>query len=146
LWFATRGNTFVYDGKVCTVFAHEGKPFKNVRTLLEDRAGNIWLAGNDGLWRYNGSVCTQFASNFTGYVYQDKDDNIWTSSETAKGWSLSRYDAGSLKGALFPRPVVTEVRSNEGMIFGILEARDGNIWFGTLKGVSRYDGSTVTGF
>ncbi len=146
LWFATRGNTFVYDGKAFTVFAHEGKPFKNVRTLMEDRAGNIWLAGNDGLWRYNGSVCLQFTGNFVGYVYQDRKDNIWTSSDAGRGWVLSRYDGESLRGMLYARPVVTEIRSNEGMIFGILEDKDGGIWFGTLNGVYRYNGISVTDF
>jgi ligand-binding sensor domain-containing protein len=33
-----------------------------------------------------------------------------------------------------------------GMIFGILEANDGSIWFGTDKGVYRYDGNTFTDF
>jgi ligand-binding sensor domain-containing protein len=32
------------------------------------------------------------------------------------------------------------------MIFGILEADDGNIWFGTSNGVYRYDGNTITRF
>jgi len=29
------------------------------------------------------------------------------------------------------------------MIFGILEANDGSIWFGAMDGVYRYDGKTV---
>lgn len=32
------------------------------------------------------------------------------------------------------------------MIFGILEAYDGSIWFGTLNGVYRYDGMTLNDF
>jgi hypothetical protein len=32
------------------------------------------------------------------------------------------------------------------MICGILEAYDGSIWFGTGKGVNRYDGNTITDF
>lgn len=35
---------------------------------------------------------------------------------------------------------------NKGMIFGILEATDGSIWFGALDGVYRYDGNTITDF
>ena len=43
--------------------------------------------------------------------------------------------------------MVPEVlKANEGMIFGILEANDGSIWFGTLDGVKRFDGKTVNGF
>ncbi|MFB2121007.1 two-component regulator propeller domain-containing protein [Parapedobacter sp. 2B3] len=158
LWFATRGNTFVYDGKTFTVFARDGKPFTNVRSIIEDKKGNIWLGGNDGLWRYDGSTFTHFTQEFVGYIYEDKKGNIWTSSErdqtksfkidlqntgNQKGWSLSRYHEKSLANhAMLPELI----RTGEGMIFGILEADDGNIWFGTLNGVYRYDGKTITRF
>lgn len=150
-WFATRGNTFVYDGKTFTVFTHEGKPFTNVRSLIEDKKGTIWLGGNDGLWRYDPSALlraggkgfTQITRNFIGYIHEDKKGNIWTSSETAQGWVLSRYDAQALSNA---KPLATEINPNEGkMLFGILEASDGSIWFGA-DGVYRYDGNTITNF
>jgi ligand-binding sensor domain-containing protein len=80
-WFATRGNTFVYDGKTFSVFTHSGKPFINVRTMIEDKKGNIWLGGNDGLWRYDGITFTNIDENFVGYIYEDKMGNIWTGSE-----------------------------------------------------------------
>ncbi|HEY5392727.1 MAG TPA: two-component regulator propeller domain-containing protein [Hanamia sp.] len=163
-WFATRGSTFVYDGKTFTVFTHEDKPFTNVRTIIEDKKGNIWLGGMDGLWRYNGSTFTNFTQNFVGYIYEDKKGNIWTGSESAKSqdWALSRYDEKSLSGFVSAkgqwvlsrydekslsnkRPTVTEIKPEEGMIFGILEANDGSIWFGAF-GVYRYDGNTITDF
>ena len=105
---ATRGNTFVYDGKTFTVFTHNGKPFNNVRTIIEDKKGNIWLGGNDGLWRYDGSTFTNFTQNFVGYIYEDKKGNIWTSSASTngQGWALSRYDEKSLSNK---KPTVTEI-------------------------------------
>jgi len=159
-WFATGGNTFVYDGKKLTVFTHDGKPFTNVRTIIEDRKGNIWLGGADGLWRYSGGTFTNFTHNFVGYIYEDKKGNIWTSTErdnseasaipgfdgrpsSDKAWALYRYDGKSLYDK---KPTVKEMASKEDMITGILEANDGSIWFGTTRGVYRYDGSTVTGF
>lgn len=151
-WFATRGNTFVYEarlvdkqGKPFTVFTHENKPFKNVRSLIEDKKGNIWLGGNDGLWRFNGSTFTNFTQQFVGHIIEDKMGNIWTSSEKGnnQGWSLSRYDAMSLSDR---SPIVTEIVNKNAMYFGILEASDGSIWFGSLGGVNRYDGRTVTDF
>ena len=152
-WFGTRGNTFVYDarlpdgqGKAFTIVTHEGKPFRNVRWIIEDKKGNIWLGGPDGLWRNDGSTFTNFTQNFVGYIYEDKKGNIWTSSQTAQGWALSRYDEKSLSNSPFIKPAVTEVKSNEGMIFGILEAYDGSIWFGTLNGVYRYNGNTFNDF
>ena len=154
-WFGTRGNTFVYDGKAFTTLTHNGKPFMNVRTIIEDKKGNIWLGGNDGLWRNDGSTFTNFTQNFVGYIYEEKNGNIWTSSQKDNGWVLSRYDEKSLSNSLFInspfiKPTITEVKpkyaGNKGMIFGILEANDGTIWFGALDGVHRYDGKTITHF
>lgn len=159
LWFATRGNTFVYDGKTFTVFRkNDGKPFTNVRTIIEDKKGNIWLAGNDGLWRYDGHKFTNFIRAFAGYVYEDKKGNIWTSSDSdkkkdvgtglqtasgQKNWMLSRFNEKSLSGNTVKPEII---RANEGMIFGIMQASDGSIWFGTFDGVHRYDGNTVIDF
>jgi ligand-binding sensor domain-containing protein len=145
-WFATRDNTFAYDGKTFTVFTHNGKPFKNVRCIIEDKNGNIWLAGNDGLWRYDGSSFTNFTQNFVGYIYEDKNGNILTGSSKSsydRTWRISRFDGKSLSNK---KPTVTEIKSEEGMYFGILEALDGSIWVGSGSGVYRYDGKTFTDF
>ena len=163
-WFGTGGNACSYDGKTFTILTYNGKPFKNVRSIIEDKKGNILLGGYDGLWRYDGKTFTNFTRNFVGYIYEDKEGNIWTSSESANGqglalshfdekplsglvsatgrWVLSRYDEKSLSNKT---PTVTEIKPNAGMIFGILEANDGSIWFGAL-GVYRYDGTTITDF
>lgn len=159
LWLATRSNTFIYDGKTFTVFKKsDGQPFSNVRTLIEDRKGAIWLAGNDGLWRYDGHTFTNFIGAFTGYVYQDRKGAIWTSSDSdkrgtfglglqsmssQKGWQLSRFTENALSTNV---PAPTIIRANEGMLFGILEAHDGSIWFGSLDGVHRYDGKSIMDF
>jgi ligand-binding sensor domain-containing protein len=165
LWFGTRGYTFIYDGKTFTTITNkDGKPFANVRSIIEDKKGNIWLGGHDGLWRYNSSTFTNFTQNFVGYIYEDKKGNIWTSSEntnpqglalprygenflsgsvSARGqWMLSRYDEKSLSNK---KPTVTEI-INKPMIFGILEDDKGSIWFGSVDGVYRYDGNTITSF
>lgn len=159
-WFATKGNTFMYDGKKLIALTHDGKLFTNVRCIIEDKGGNIWLGGNDGLWRYDGSTFTNFAHNFVGYIYEDKKGNIWTCSQSANDqnrivsqyagkslsnqvWKLSRYDEKTLSNK---KPTVTEIKSKEGMICGILEANDGSIWFGADDGVYRYNGNTITDF
>src|SRR5690606_38327090 len=121
-WFATRGNTFVYDarlsdgqGKTFTAVTQNGKPFKNVRAIIEDAKVNIWLGGNDGLWRYNGRTFTNFTEDFVGSIIEDRKGNIWTSSQGTQGWVLSRYDEKSLS---HKKPAVTEINPNEGrMLF-----------------------------
>ena len=161
-WFGTRGNACFYDGKRFTVFTHAGKPFTNVRSIIVDRKSNVWLGGNNGLWRYDGHTFTNFTENFVGYVYEDKEGNIWTSSQENRSningsyatipltfgvgsggnWVLCCYNAGSLSNK---KPTVSLVKPNAGMICGILEANDGSIWFGAF-GVYHYDGKTITGF
>ncbi|MGC3944811.1 MAG: two-component regulator propeller domain-containing protein [Chryseolinea sp.] len=143
LWFGTRGRAFIYDGKSFITVTHEGKQFINVRTIMHDSKGNIWLAGSPGLWRYDGKAFTNINTNFVGYVYEDRKGNIWTSSETNHGWMLTRYEAKTLYGNT---PASKEINARDGkMLFGILEASDGSIWFGA-DGVYRYDGTTVTDF
>ncbi|MBS7253878.1 ligand-binding sensor domain-containing protein [Flavobacterium branchiicola] len=144
-WFATRNNTFTYDGNTFSVFTHNNKPFKNVRTLIEDKKGNIWLGGPDGLWRYNGNTFTNFTKNFVGYIMEDKEGNIWTSSQKDNSgvWALFRYDEKSLSDK---KPAVTEIKSGGNGLFGILETHDGNIWFGSMNGVYRYDGKSIFDF
>jgi len=146
LWFGTDGNAFVYDGKKFTVVTRNGKPFKNVRTIIEDKKGNIWLGGNDGLWRYDGTTFADITYNFVLYVYEDREGNIWASSGSGNGpnnSALYRYDEKTLSNK-YALPDI--IKSKEGLIFGILEANDGSIWFGTLNAVNRYDGKTITDF
>jgi ligand-binding sensor domain-containing protein len=141
-WFGTTGSASVYDGKTFIVVTHNGKPFTNVRSIIEDKKSNIWFGGKDGLWRYNGKVYTTLSRNFVGYIYEDKNGNIWTSAASADnhGWRLFRYDEKSLYKE---RQAVTEITANKGA-FGISEAQHGKIWFGASDGVYSYDGNSIT--
>lgn len=146
-WFATRGNTYIYDGKTYIILSHQGKPFTNVRSVIEDQKGHIWFGGPAGLWRYDGQVFTNYNKDFVGYIHEDREGNIWTSSKSTQyaRWVLSRYEKNASSSTAQPTviEVIPESEANKGMIFGILDAADGNIWFGALDGVYRYDGRTV---
>jgi ligand-binding sensor domain-containing protein len=176
LWIGTRGDACYYDGKTFTVFKNkDGKAFYNVWSIIEDRKGNIWFGGSiikerkrvsdkgtiltieaRGLWRYDGSTFTNVTQRGASAIIEDKKGNIWTASEidppvgevappVGKFWALSRYDQNSLYNK---KPTVTEIMTIKGlgMLCGILEANDGSIWFGSLNGVYRYDGKTITDF
>ncbi len=142
-WFGTRGKTFINDGKTFIPVPQSGQSFTNVRCIIEDKKGNIWLGGNDGLWSYDGKTYTNITKDFIGYIYEDKKGNIWTGSKSTKGWALSRYDNTAFKNE---KKTPTEIKTGEGMFFGILEDSDGNIWSGTLNGVYRYDGISFDDF
>jgi ligand-binding sensor domain-containing protein len=165
LWFGAQGeNMFVYDKKIFTVLKNkDGKPFYNVWGILEDKIGNIWFGatiindrrsngkGGDtlfvetGLWRYDGRTFTKVSQRGAYAMMEDKKANIWTTGEvTLNGdWALFRYDQKYLYDK---EPTVTEIKSQSGMLLGILEDAKGNIWFGSGRGVYRYDGKTITDF
>ena len=114
-----------------------------MQRLIEDKKGNIWLGGSDGLWRYDGSTFTNFTQNFVGCVYEDKKGNNWTSGlNDNRMFAFSRYDEKSLSNK---KPTVTEITQSLNL-FGILQANDGGFWFGAFDGVYRYDGNTITDF
>ena len=158
LWFGTRGDACFYDGKTFTVLRNkDGEAFYNVWGITEDRKGNIWLGGSilkdrkgstlfleGGLWRYDGSTVTKVSQRGAYAIIEDKKGNIWTTGEVnPKVWALSSYDAKSLYDKM---PTVTEIMSGPPALLGLLEANDGSIWFGSMNGVYRYDGKTITDF
>jgi ligand-binding sensor domain-containing protein len=160
LWFgAQQEDMFVYDGKTYTVLKNkDGKAFNNVWSIIEDKKGNIWFGAtiiedkrgdtsfvSQGLWRYDGSTYTKVSQRGAYAIIQDKKGNIWTSGEVKPygDWALSRYDAKSLYNK---KPTVTEIKSQSGMLLGILEDAKGDIWVGSGSGVYRYDGKTFTDF
>jgi len=131
LWFATRTGVSRFDGKSFTNFkTAAGKDFDNARTVIEDRAGNVWIGGNDGLIRYRDGKLETLNSSFTGYLYEDKSGNVWTSSRSERGWSLSKYDGKTFE------LVIDQFGAGDfqGQVFGIHEDNVGNIWYGTVRG------------
>lgn len=138
-WIGTRGETCTYDGKTFTRFTNaEGGPFVNVRCITIDQEGAIWLGGNNGLWRYRDTTLTNFDTNFVGYIYEDRQGNIWTSSAVESEintWALSRYDKRPFP---YENPTGTIIKKADNMFFGILEDKDGGIWWGSLRGVCRF--------
>jgi len=160
-WFGTRGYACFYDGKKFTVFKNkDGKAFHNVWGITEDKKGQIWFGATTiedrkgdtlivkaGLWRYDGSTFAKINQRGTSAIIEDKKGNIWTTGAVnpngVGAWTFSRYDQNSLYNK---KPEVAEIMSIEKMLCGIFEANDGSIWFGSLNGVYRYDGKTITDF
>lgn len=147
IWIGTRGNACCFDGVAFTELKNaQGKSFENVRSIIEDREGNVWLGGQDGLWRYKDGSFVNFSTDFIGYLFQDSKGNLWTSSGAdgqTFNWVLSRYDRKSLQEG---KTAATVVKKEEGYLFGILEDGEGDIWFGGMRGVCRYDGQSFDDF
>ena len=144
MWIGTRGEACYFEnGKFTRILNTDGSTFNNVRSIIEDKTGTIWLGGNDGLWSYNASnknkdgvsySFTKHSSTFVGYIYEDSKGSIWTGSVGADpgSWVLTRYDHETLPIDKFN---ATQILTQAGQLFGIIEDHEGAIWFGHERGV-----------
>jgi ligand-binding sensor domain-containing protein len=150
LWIGTAKGINRYDGKSFTEFTGiDGLPFQRVASLFEDDAGNIWIgsnakqAGGKGLCRYDGhSVSECISPGFVMYIRQDRNGNLLLAHNDyprTVNFTLYNYD-GKTFSKIFEQ---TEPPGNPA-IFGMIGDRNGNVWFGTAKGVCRYDGKAVS--
>jgi len=89
----------------------------NVWSVCQDRQGNMWFGGTDGVTRYDGSRYTDFRYNVGGagnrgedHVYQlfcDEDGTLWAGHLT--GLSSFDYDSGVFRNHPSPDGSVRDV-------------------------------------
>lgn len=119
----------------------QGLRHDQIRSMIQDKIGNIWLGTDDGLTKYDGKFFYHYTTqqglnnNLILYVFQDSKDIIWFG--TFRG-GLTSYD-----GSRF-----TTYTTKEGMpdniVNVIFEDSYGNIWVGTGKGVAKFNGESFT--
>lgn len=145
IWVGTNRGINCYDGISFTGFIVKADmEFLQVVSLLEDKAGNIWIGSGKGLFRYDGkNLSDQIKLNFVMYLRLDKKGNLlmaFNDFPRNNKFALYRYE-----GMVFNK--ITEQKSDEiPAIFGMIEDGSGNIWFGTNKGVCRYNRKIFTYF
>ena len=154
IWVGTRGTLSIFDplakpkpNKVIftEITNSQGKAFENIWSILEDKKGNIWLGGQHGLWRYDGNSFTNLTTVSVISIYEDKKGTVWFThgANATHKTGFSYYDQKSLLGS---DPKATQVFIGGGMLWGMIEDKDGTIWVGKLNGVLRYDGKSVNYF
>lgn len=141
VWLATYRGLSYYNGASFEHYTREqGLPDNNVRSVLEDKNGNVWMIFlGSGVGKFDGDSLILYRDNLpTKYNYrllEDKKGNIWWGSN--KG--LCKYD-----GEFF-----TQYTRNEGLVSNssvkIVQDKEGNIWIPNRKtGLSKFDGKTFT--
>ena len=151
IWFGTRGALFRYDGKTFVNFTKKhslnimGSSY--IPTLI-DRRGHLWFGGANGLFHYDGKKVQRVFQPACFSLFEDSRGKIWFSGGTLKGEDpkpgfsvLNSFDlSAGLENIVVKREQI-EIR--QGAIFGLCEDKDGNIWFGTGRGIGRIDGGKV---
>jgi ligand-binding sensor domain-containing protein len=124
---------FFIDGQLC----------QHVRTIFQDRNGNLWFGTNIyGLMRYDGDTLEYFSEKDglgggrINSIVEDKEGNVWFS--TFKG--LTKYD-----GNVFTNYNVADGPVHND-VWSIVIDRKGLFWLGTVEGVIQFDGQKSSYF
>jgi signal transduction histidine kinase/ligand-binding sensor domain-containing protein/DNA-binding response OmpR family regulator len=147
----------VEHGKV--VFKHKYNCFKyypsngmymEIRNMIEDSEGRIWVGTSDGLMSFDGNFKrpdqikfeiyqdgSDIADNDIYALYKDKKAQIWVSVFGGGLNKLICYDHENRK------PVFQSYGLKEGLksdvILSIVEDGKSNLWLATEMGISRFD-------
>lgn len=144
MWFATDDGLNKFDGSEFTVYRHTDDRrsivSSDIRTLYEDRRGNLWVGTGGGIALYDRKL-----DNFINYapgadlsvtsICEDGDGRIWVASY---GGGLSVLNPADQTVSHFKarRPADRAVVSQP--ILKLFRDHKGRIWLGTNTGLYLY--------
>ncbi|HLC84049.1 MAG TPA: two-component regulator propeller domain-containing protein, partial [Bacteroidia bacterium] len=139
IWFSTFENgIYKYDGNSLKNYTtKDGLASDYVRSLCEDKAGNIWIGTMGGLNRYDGGkfmLCKDGnGKNIPSAmaIFKDSKDGIWFASNGG----LFKYTGNENQFLSFSEK---DGLPSNGLL-SIAEDVDGNIWCAGFNGISRVD-------
>lgn len=153
VWIGTESGLVSYDAtkKIFTLYKGDlagdlsGKPIK---TLLEDKRGDIWIGTWDrGLFRYSSSQKKFFhypkmnSRNSAHVLYEDKRGNIWVASWDG-GLALLQnpYDMENFSWKEFKHDPEDPKSLVDNLVYSIgTDATTGDMWVGSRTGLSVMD-------
>ncbi len=106
-------------------------PESNFGSILEDQDGNVWFGTRgSGTYKFDGLNWTQHLSGMDiRPTIVDKDGRIWAITDDN---GVLSYDGDTW----------TRYKTDDGLasnsVYGVIEARDGTLWFATEAGASQY--------
>ena len=114
VWIGTvnEGLSRFKDGRFATVSVQDGLPSNAIGTLLEDDLGNLWLGSNRGIIRVSRRALND-------YLDGKQSSAAWRVFGLSEGLSTLGCSGASQPSAC--------------------KARDGRLWFSTIKGVAVVD-------
>ena len=142
IWMSGAGLTQLKDGKF---IVYENKDLigkYDLRTVIEDSTGGVWIGTNGGgLWRFKDGKYTSFTKK-EGLV----NDTVFSLCEGADGAIWIGTEDGL---NLFKDEHLTSYEKAKGMADGVVrmisKTKDGVMWFGTNNGLSYFkDGVFAT--
>jgi ligand-binding sensor domain-containing protein len=146
MWFGTAGGLVHYDGKKLVTFtAEDGLAEDRAHFIVEDLEGNLWIKSSSGLQvtQYNGE-------EFSTFTIGDLPDLTWVNNQVVDRKGRVWFPANPHGAARFDGQNWKIITAEDGLInnhvLSITEDQAGNMWFGMVGGVSKYDGEAFTSF
>ena len=155
LWVGTseRGLLHVHQGSTDVFAPSDGLSGDSVRSLFEDKEGNIWIATSDGLDRFRGlavptiSAAQGLSSSGVFSVLAATDGSIWLS--TTNGLSRwregqvtiyrTRSDRAASGGDRRVLPEIVDSGLPDNAITSLFQDGRGRIWVSTLCGIAYFE-------
>lgn len=141
LFFQGKANAQLLPIRIFNV--QDGLSQSEVKTIVQDSVGYLWLGTADGLSRFDGTTFKNFSihnglsGNNITTAYMDGDSLIWfglaQNGITIYNQKTRKFTPFTYNDSIYPNAVTSITRS-----------KDGAIWIGTLnKGLLRYDGQKL---
>ncbi|WP_291856494.1 two-component regulator propeller domain-containing protein [Marinilabilia sp.] len=123
----------------------------NIRALLEDSAGRLWIGTQNGLncyypetdeivsYFYDNSDETTINDNVINVLFEDGKNNLWVGTNSGLNKIIANHSAGekfSFKG--FP----SQDRIGNELVTNILADKKENLWVGFYRGMVVFDTET----
>ncbi|HET9710989.1 MAG TPA: two-component regulator propeller domain-containing protein, partial [Pyrinomonadaceae bacterium] len=133
-WFCTAKGVARRIGQSIEKLQPWGRKTDGAIRAYEDRQGNVWIAGSQGLVRATASGLELAAAGMNvRYMYGDRDGNLWVGTN---GDGLFRFKDRAVR--MFT--IADGLPSNVPMT--VLTSHDGSLWSGfNCGGLARFDGS-----
>lgn len=134
LWFSSGADLYMYWGNRLTSFStRDGLPGNEIKAILEDSKGRIWIGAEGGLTCFDGKEFilyslenTALHDNACYFILEDIQGYLWIGN--SKG--LAYFDGKGFKTYTSERLGL----SGRSWLTGIKDT-NGMLWFGTTEGV-----------
>ncbi|MDE2954447.1 MAG: triple tyrosine motif-containing protein, partial [Gemmatimonadota bacterium] len=148
MWFSTSDGVLYQDGDGFSKFMPaDGLPHPDVKAVFQDREHQLWIATWGGVGLYDAHSISIFdlrakvSKGEISQIVQDQRGDIWV-GYVSYNLKMRKKSVGRFNGEDFAL-VGIESDFDIDNCFAIHEDHDGYLWFGSQKGLFRYDGQKI---
>jgi ligand-binding sensor domain-containing protein len=128
----------------------DGRSFRHVTGMVQDRQGYMWFASKKGLFRYDGYQMVTFkhdpldssslATNALEAITIDPNGIIWIA--TYEGAGLERFDPNTGRFTHYRNNPRDPASLGANWVSAVFVDKEGTLWVGTSNGLDRFDAKT----